>query len=45
MKERGLRFRETPREEEYGTVAVVKDLYGNAWDLPQLKVKSRGTSL
>jgi catechol 2,3-dioxygenase-like lactoylglutathione lyase family enzyme len=45
MKERGVRFRETPRDEEYGTVAVFEDLYGNAWDLLQLKVKTRGTSL
>jgi len=45
MKERGVRFRETPREEEYGTVAVFEDLYGNAWDLLQLKANTRGTSL
>jgi hypothetical protein len=45
MKERGVRFRETPREEEYGTVAVFEGLYGNAWDLLQLKVKARGISL
>ena len=45
MKERGVRFRESPREEEYGMVAVFEDLYGNAWDLLQLKVKPRGTSL
>jgi catechol 2,3-dioxygenase-like lactoylglutathione lyase family enzyme len=45
MKERGVRFRETPREEEYGTVAVFEDLYGNKWDLLQLKVKPLGTSL
>jgi catechol 2,3-dioxygenase-like lactoylglutathione lyase family enzyme len=45
MKERGVRFRESPREEEYGTVAVFEDLYGNAWDLLQLKVKTRETSL
>jgi catechol 2,3-dioxygenase-like lactoylglutathione lyase family enzyme len=29
----GVRFREAPREEAYGTVAVFEDLYGNAWDL------------
>jgi catechol 2,3-dioxygenase-like lactoylglutathione lyase family enzyme len=33
MRRRGVRFREEPREEEYGTVAVFEDLYGNAWDL------------
>ncbi len=34
---RGVRFQETPREESYGTVAVFEDLYGNRWDLLQLK--------
>jgi len=29
----GVRFREPPRQEPYGTVAVFEDLYGNAWDL------------
>ena len=33
MKARGVRFNEEPREEEYGTVAVFEDLYGNKWDL------------
>lgn len=37
MKARGVKFRETPREEPYGTVAVFEDLYGNKWDLLQLK--------
>ena len=27
------RFREAPRHEGYGKVAVFEDLYGNAWDL------------
>jgi lactoylglutathione lyase len=40
MKERGVKFRETPREETYGTVAVFEDLYGNKWDLLQLKQAS-----
>ncbi len=31
----GVRFRETPRHEAYGTVAVFEDLYGNGWDLVQ----------
>lgn len=31
----GVRFRETPRHEAYGTVAVFEDLYGNGWDLIQ----------
>jgi catechol 2,3-dioxygenase-like lactoylglutathione lyase family enzyme len=34
-KAKGVRFRETPREEAFGTVAVFEDLYGNAWDLIQ----------
>ncbi|WP_408588863.1 VOC family protein [Novosphingobium sp.] len=29
----GVRFREPPRQEAYGTVAVFEDLYGNLWDL------------
>lgn len=35
LKSRGVVFREVPREEEYGTVAVFEDLYGNLWDLVQ----------
>ncbi len=34
---RGVRFREATRHEPYGTVAVFEDLYGNAWDLVELK--------
>ena len=34
---RGVAFCEAPRDEAYGTVAVFKDLYGNRWDLLQLK--------
>lgn len=37
MTERGVKFRKEPREESYGTVAVFEDLYGNKWDLLQLK--------
>jgi len=33
---RGVRFREEPRVEPYGIVAVFDDLYGNRWDLLQL---------
>jgi catechol 2,3-dioxygenase-like lactoylglutathione lyase family enzyme len=36
MKRRGVKFREEPRYESYGTVAVFEDLYGNAWDLIEL---------
>lgn len=31
--EAGVVFREAPRHEVYGTVAVFQDLYGNLWDL------------
>ncbi len=37
MVERGVRFSEDPRHEAYGTVAVFVDLYGNRWDLVELK--------
>ena len=29
----GVTFREEPRNEAYGAVAVFEDLYGNPWDL------------
>ena len=29
----GVSFRENPRTEPYGIVAVFEDLYGNPWDL------------
>ena len=35
LKGRGVKFLEEPREEEYGTVVVFEDLYGNKWDLVQ----------
>jgi catechol 2,3-dioxygenase-like lactoylglutathione lyase family enzyme len=34
---RGVKFIRSPAEEDYGTVAVFEDLYGNKWDLLQLK--------
>jgi catechol 2,3-dioxygenase-like lactoylglutathione lyase family enzyme len=34
---KGVKFVREPKEEEYGTVAVFEDLYGNKWDLLQLK--------
>jgi len=34
---RGVVFVRQPKEERYGTVAVFTDLYGNLWDLLQLK--------
>jgi lactoylglutathione lyase len=44
MTARGVKFRQSPREETYGTVAVFEDLYGNKWDLLELKgnQKSQG---
>ena len=33
MVERGIRFIREPKTEDYGTVAVFEDLYGNLWDL------------
>jgi catechol 2,3-dioxygenase-like lactoylglutathione lyase family enzyme len=33
----GVRFRESPRDEPYGKIAVFEDLYGNSWDLIQTK--------
>ncbi|HYK51425.1 MAG: hypothetical protein DMG80_07170 [Acidobacteria bacterium] len=37
MVERKVTFVRLPTEEVYGTVAVFEDLYGNLWDLLQLK--------
>ena len=33
----GIEFVREPKDEPYGTVAVFKDLYGNLWDLIELK--------
>ena len=40
MLARGVVFREQPRHEAYGTVAVFEDLYGNGWDLIAPKLSS-----
>jgi catechol 2,3-dioxygenase-like lactoylglutathione lyase family enzyme len=37
MKSRGVHFVEEPRREPYGRVAIFEDLYGNRWDLLELK--------
>jgi hypothetical protein len=37
MMNRGVAFKEEPRREAYGTVAVFADLYGNLWDLIEPK--------
>ena len=36
MVSRGIKFVREPKQEEYGTVAVFEDLYGNRWDLLEL---------
>ena len=33
----GIHFVRDPKEMDYGTVAVFEDLYGNLWDLIELK--------
>ena len=33
----GVAFVRAPKTEDYGTVAVFRDLYGNLWDLLQLR--------
>jgi len=35
--DRGVKFVREPKEEPYGTVAVFEDIYGNKWDLLELK--------
>ncbi len=37
MVSKGIRFVREPKEAEFGLVAVFEDLYGNKWDLLQLK--------
>lgn len=36
MRSRGINFIREPKQQDYGTVAVFEDLYGNRWDLLQL---------
>jgi catechol 2,3-dioxygenase-like lactoylglutathione lyase family enzyme len=45
MLEKGIRFVRPPKEEEYGTVAVFEDLYGNLWDLIQPGEKNKWAEL
>jgi hypothetical protein len=37
MKSQGVQLHEEPRSEPYGMVVVFSDLYGNKWDLLELK--------
>ncbi|MCG8443401.1 MAG: VOC family protein [Caulobacterales bacterium] len=41
MRARGVAFVEAPRAEAYGRVCVFADLYGNKWDLIELKEPAR----
>ena len=36
---KGVKFVREPKKEDYGTVAVFADLYGNLWDLVEFKNK------
>lgn len=33
LRDRNVRFVRNPKQQDYGTVAVFTDLYGNLWDL------------
>jgi catechol 2,3-dioxygenase-like lactoylglutathione lyase family enzyme len=37
MRSAGIKFVREPKEAPYGTVAVFEDLYGNLWDLVELR--------
>lgn len=39
MVTKGVEFVRKPKEADYGMVAVFKDLYGNLWDLLELKAE------
>jgi len=39
MTSKGIEFVREPKKEDYGIVAVFKDLYGNLWDLLELNSK------
>jgi catechol 2,3-dioxygenase-like lactoylglutathione lyase family enzyme len=38
---KGINFIREPKTEDYGTVAVFEDLYGNLWDLVEFKRQER----
>lgn len=42
MIERDITFIRQPSENEYGTVAVFEDLYGNLWDLIEPNENNKG---
>ncbi|MDQ4122997.1 MAG: VOC family protein [Acidobacteriota bacterium] len=37
IRQKGVTFVREPKMEDYGTVAVFEDLYGNLWDLVEFK--------
>ena len=41
MIARGVKFIRPPSKESYRTVAVFEDLYGNEWDLLELKTPAK----
>ena len=41
MQSAGINFVREPKTAPYGTVAVFEDLYGNLWDLIELKERGR----
>jgi catechol 2,3-dioxygenase-like lactoylglutathione lyase family enzyme len=45
MSSNGIHFVRPPKEEDYGTVAVFEDLYGNLWDLIQPDTKNTAADL
>lgn len=45
MQNRGIHFVRAPKQEEYGTVAVFADLYGNLWDLLEPNDKNAAVKL
>jgi catechol 2,3-dioxygenase-like lactoylglutathione lyase family enzyme len=44
MLRKGVKFVKEPRQETYGTVAVFEDLYGNKWDLLELKAATESSA-
>lgn len=43
FRAKGVKFIRPPTEQDYGTVSVFEDLYGNRWDLLQMKQSSAST--
>ena len=43
MQAKGIHFVRPAKQEEYGTVAVFEDLYGNLWDLLEPNDKNSGS--